>query len=627
MSESNPPTAFAGALTELRGKHEMEWPAFADLIGVDGSTLNSWLSGNPPSQPIFNQLVDRLGTTLRFNVAEIDVVVESYDRDINLRFSGGEVTRSTAPVKQPRRPPPPYMLSRPVPTFAEMLEQMRGQQGVTRQVFAKLLGVDDAMLSAWLSGDVPQPPSFNKLVRNWLLDNLLDADTSRLLVESYNQQAYPQVIEEDRDQAAVPVKEHFKIRRAPPPYILARLPTFATALEQIRVDHDITWSEFSAQTSVRERTLRSWLQGVLPRPSSLQKLLEHGRNQQILSEEERSLLSQNYNNDVERQVRSQISVEATAGAVRLNEAEYVAANNAYASVLREVGPPPSLPKQTSPGPTLRPTSAGFDIAIQPPPETERDDPELQRLHQQLRRLADRLATSMPRISNTHKELADEFAAYLEFLTPNLIDLDITSFWAVGTGLGAHIRALNRAGSNVMAPELEPALIGQFETLMAVHAAFILGFSAAREMQARIAQARAAAQDDPDLSTRVQSVLTSMVETPHLLANKARSLVVSLIHGIPAAPDGAFDLLAGRYETARNGTHAFMRAIHPLIEVTGVMSVLSFGNAVLSGEQVDLMLTTGTYIYAHMPEIMSLFQNDQSTTDWLKWAHRRLQRET
>lgn len=285
--------------------------------------------------------------------------------------------------------------------------------------------------------------------------------------------------------------------------------------------------------------------------------------------------------------------------------------------------PPAVPIQTSPGPTLAPTSAGFDIQVKSPPEAERLDEELLRLHQQLRRRANRLAASMPRIGNTHAALEEEFGDYLEFLAADLVDLDVTSFWAVGTGLGAHIRALNRTGPNVMTPELEPDIVAQLETLMAVHAAFILGFSAAREMQARIAQARAAAQADPNLPVQTQTILRSMAETPHLLAAKARRLVNSLVRSADAAPNAAFDLLTSRYETARNGVIAFIQATHPLIEAAEKLTLASFALTALTGQPTDLMQITAVYLNAHMPDIMALFYYDSNTIDWLNWAIRRL----
>ena len=492
-------------------------------------------------------------------------------------------------------------------------------------MFAKLLGEDQATLQEWLNGAIPDPTTFNMLVNRWLTSNLLDGETTGLLVNSYNRQAYPDYVEENQDQSAKLVDERFKIRRATPPHVLSSVPTFAAALEQVRVSRNLPWSVISAATGVSENTLRRWARGTLPRQSSLHGFLEMGTEHKLFSVGERTLLSESYNYDVERQVLYGVKTEVWTDPTLTARSDIGVTFDTNVSSVRLDIPAPPIPDQISPGPTLKPTSAGFDIAIHPPPEAEREDRELQRLHQQLRRLTERLAESMPRISNTHKELADEFAAYVEFLAPDLSDLDITSFWAVGTGLGAHIRALGRASPNVMTPELEPAIVARFETLMGVHAAFVLGFSAVREMQARIAQARAAAQDDPELPAQVQSVLDSMVRTPHLLADKARNLVVALVHGLPAAPDAAFDLLAGRYETAKNSTHAFMRALQPFIDVAGVVGLVSLGNAALSGEQVDLMLTTGTYIHAHMQDLMALYRNDQITTNWLRWAHQRLQR--
>jgi len=282
--------------------------------------------------------------------------------------------------------------------------------------------------------------------------------------------------------------------------------------------------------------------------------------------------------------------------------------------------PPTVPVQTSPGPTLTPTSTGFEIRANPLPESARSDPGQISLHTQLRRMADKLQVSIPRISNTHAALADEFETYFEFLTADLTDLNLFSLWCAGSGLSEHIRALDQAGPGVMTPELEPDIIARLRTLMNTHIAFILGFPEGQELHDRIIKGREAAQANPDLQDETQSVLKPMESQPRLLARKALKIVRSLLRGFGLAPSAAFDLLISSGEMARNSIYAFIKALHPILVANEAVGLA----AVLAGyEHVDVLVAVAVFLRENKESVAALFAHDAQVIDWLAWAVQRM----
>jgi hypothetical protein len=133
------------------------------------------------------------------------------------------------------------------------------------------------------------------------------------------------------------------------------------------------------------------------------------------------------------------------------EARTRRANTIVASHQIGGSPPPAAPAQSGPGPSLRPTSAGFDIEAHPPPDAERSASGQFALHRRLKRHAERLQSAIVRISSTHSLLADEFGDHTLFLFGDLADLDVASLWSIGTGLSEQVSALTLAGPGVMTP--------------------------------------------------------------------------------------------------------------------------------------------------------------------------------
>jgi len=154
---------------------------------------------------------------------------------------------------------------------------------------------------------------------------------------------------------------------------------------------------------------------------------------------------------------------------------------------------PEIP-DPGPGSIFVPTKQGYEL--EPPgfEGDERDDPVQRSLHGRLRRRVERLQGAMGRIGNTHPTLAAEFADYAIFVAANLDGLDIASLWSAGSGLSEFVRALDTQdlGRTITEP-LEPEPLGELRALMRDHTAFVLGFTAGRELMARAEALRDAEQ--------------------------------------------------------------------------------------------------------------------------------------
>jgi hypothetical protein len=278
-------------------------------------------------------------------------------------------------------------------------------------------------------------------------------------------------------------------------------------------------------------------------------------------------------------------------------------------------PKPTPPRQSGPGPRLRPTNAGFDIQGRAPPNSERTNPGQVALHNRLKRHATRLESAIARISNTHKLLADEFNDYALFLSTDLADLDVASLWSVGTGLSEQVSAQTQAGQGVMTPELEPDILAEFRGLLMDHTAFIQGFAAGRELHERVLRTREAAQANPNLQAQSASVLCPMTSIPKLLAVKARHMVEALSRALASAPHAAFDLLASSGEVARNSIVAFARVLHPML-IVGEATNLALLFA--GQEHAEVLQAAVIYLRDNMPHVAALFANDPQLAEWLAW---------
>jgi hypothetical protein len=280
----------------------------------------------------------------------------------------------------------------------------------------------------------------------------------------------------------------------------------------------------------------------------------------------------------------------------------------------------TAPVQSGPGPTLRPTRSGFDIEGHPPPEIERLDAVQIALHRRLQVEVYRLRSAILPLDNTHRALADEFNDYCQFLSADLTSLDVASLWSVGTALADQIRASTSAGPNVLTPELEPGVLAQFETLIRDHTAFIQGFAVGRELHERVVRVREAAQANPDLQSKSESVLRPMTSVPRLLADKARHMIDALSRALAAAPSAAFDLLASSSDVARNSIVAFGRVLHPVLlgaEATD-LALLVAGH-----EHAEVLQAAVIYLRDNMPHVLALFALDPQIANWLAWVAQRL----
>ena len=295
-------------------------------------------------------------------------------------FAGAEILSST---------------STPSPFLMALTDVCRKHQ-VSWQEFANLADVDMVILQRWRDGAVPPRRDFDSLVHQMGKTAPFSRDDIRQLIGGYyrsarrrsssrNSDVYKTALLEAGYRMALnqPRTESLPQDRTP----------FSLVLEQVQVELGVSFREFAQMIDVTERTLRTWIEGKIPSRQSFEKLIKQALSSGRVSKETSDFLLLTYRNSG--------GIGPYSDQIKIYEGDIV---DSLQHILNEKpldGPPPAVPRQTSPGPTLKPTDAGFDIAQQPPPESERDDPELQRLHQQLRRLAERLAASMPRISNTH----------------------------------------------------------------------------------------------------------------------------------------------------------------------------------------------------------------------------------
>jgi hypothetical protein len=276
---------------------------------------------------------------------------------------------------------------------------------------------------------------------------------------------------------------------------------------------------------------------------------------------------------------------------------------------------PEIP-DPGPGSTFVPTQQGYELEPQGLEGHERDDQVQRSLHARLRRRVERLQGAMGRIGNTHPTLAAEFADYAMFVGPDLDELDVASLWSAGSGLSEFVRALDAQdlGRTITEP-LEPEPLGELRALMRDHTAFVLGFTAGRELMARAEALRDAERPLEVIKATTLAILRPMLETKHLLAERAQHLVQSLSRALTEIDTQALSLLASGSETGRNGLIAFGRALHPLLILAGSVDVVLMvsGNA-----QADTLRTTISYLRDNADAIAAFAASDPQLSTWLTW---------
>ena len=144
------------------------------------------------------------------------------------------------------------------------------------------------------------------------------------------------------------------------------------------------------------------------------------------------------------------------------------------------------------GPTFQIGANGLSLEAPAPPGDF--DPTLQSaLQERLKRLCPNLVEATRRVGNTHPGLMAVIAEYAELVSQPLETLDVTSLWAVGTGLLANRDAFARLGqTSGMTEPLEPDHFALLQQVAEIHGAFILGFARGRELTDRADHSRLSA---------------------------------------------------------------------------------------------------------------------------------------
>jgi hypothetical protein len=168
-----------------------------------------------------------------------------------------------------------------------------------------------------------------------------------------------------------------------------------------------------------------------------------------------------------------------------------AAVNAEIKRLIDLHTPKSVPPTpaTEPGPILEVGEKGLVLAA-PTPLGEFDAAVQSALQDRLKRLCPNLLEATRRVGNAHPGLMAVVSEYADLVAQPLASLDITSLWAVGTGLLANREAFARppqAGG--MTEPLEADHLALLQQVAAIHGAFILGFARGRELTDRADHSR------------------------------------------------------------------------------------------------------------------------------------------
>jgi hypothetical protein len=371
-------------------------------------------------------------------------------------------------------------------------------------------------------------------------------------------------------------------------------PSFAKVLDEILVRYSMGPARLAERTGVPVGTIRRWLTGARPVRHRFEPFVD------ALDKFVDGVYIQNLKDTYHGTIQGFTVVNV---------------DRVIKGFTNAPKPPPSTPTQSGPGPGFRPTSAGFDVEVNPPPDAERANPVQISLHRRLQRHIERLRSAVFRIENEHRMLAAEFADYTVFLSADLADLDVTSLWSVGTGLSEQVTAIVSAGPNVIAPEIEPDVLAEFRGLLRDHTAFVNGFAVGRELHERVIRGREAAEDNPKLQVESASVLNPMTAIPRLLAEKAKRMVQALTRALAATPTAAFDLLASSTDVARNSIVAFARLLHPILVASETTNLALL---IAGQEHPEVLQAAVVYFRDNIVHVMALYANDQQIADWLSW---------
>lgn len=220
------------------------------------------------------------------------------------------------------------------------------------------------------------------------------------------------------------------------------------------------------------------------------------------------------------------------------------------------------------GPRFQETSGGFDVVADLPSNAEANNPTQVALRKQI---LDKIETLKPlagRIANTHPTLLSEFNKYSALISVEITQIDIVSTWTVGAALHGILEATRNLSNDSMTEPLEPEIQGELNALMALHAAFLLGFKIGRELTSRAQAFANANRNIAETAQETSNVLRPMLSSPGLLAARAHQIIDSLNSTIETANYRTALLVQTGIDTATNSLIAYGRSLLKVTLATG-----------------------------------------------------------
>lgn len=213
--------------------------------------------------------------------------------------------------------------------------------------------------------------------------------------------------------------------------------------------------------------------------------------------------------------------------------------------------------ETEPGPEFLITSQGLSLKASDPPQGSFDIRTQQHLYVRLKRTAALLAEASYAVGNAHPGLEMITSEYAELISEPFDELDVTSLWAVGTGLLANRDAFARAqDTRTMTEPLEPAHFALLQHAAELHGGFILGFPEARELTERADRARLSGE----AMERVVSIARALLEE---IRNSGRQVEAKTRKFLGAIEEG---LVEPGWKITRAGYAAYVVTRNALIAI-------------------------------------------------------------
>lgn len=235
-----------------------------------------------------------------------------------------------------------------------------------------------------------------------------------------------------------------------------------------------------------------------------------------------------------------------------------------------------VPPEPSPelGPVLQVTERGLEIISQP--SEDKFDEDLQKaLHGRLRRLLPALTDATHRVANAHPALDHIVSEYSDLVSQPFDQLDVSSLWAVGTGLLAFRSAFANQASGTMTEPLEPGHFALLQQAAEMHGGFILGFPKGRELTERADHVRLSPEIIAQIAPPARRILEELARANDFVEVRTRKFL--------AAVDES--LIFHGWETARIGHAIYVTTRNSLIALGKYLIIANIGCAAILGKPI------------------------------------------